>query len=133
MPLGLIGIMLIISGPSMLLAALKLRKRNLGPLLDANGWAINSRARVNIPFGGSLTATAALPPGAERSYDDPYADESNPWKFWATAAIVLLLGYLWSIGTLDKYMPAEVMKKSHYAAPAGTNGVPAAATAPAAK
>ena len=133
MPLGLLGIMLIISGPSMLLAALKLRKRNLGPLLDANGWAINSRARVNIPFGGSLTTTASLPPGAERSYDDPYADESSPWKFWTVAIVVVLLGYLWSIGTLDKYMPVEVMKKSHYAAPAGTNGAPAAATAPAAK
>ena len=49
------------------------------------------------------------------------------------AAVVLLLGYLWSIGTLDKYMPAEVMKKSHYVAPGGTNVAPAAATAPAAK
>ena len=27
----------------------------LGPILDANGWAINARARINIPFGKSLT------------------------------------------------------------------------------
>ena len=44
MPLGLLALMLLISGPSMLLAWLKLRQRNLGPLLDANGWAINGRA-----------------------------------------------------------------------------------------
>jgi hypothetical protein len=133
MPLGLVGIMLIISGPSMLLAALKLRKRNLGPLLDANGWAINSRARVNIPFGGSLTTTASLPPGAQRSYDDPYADESNPWKFWVAVGVVLILGYAWSIGKLDTFLPLEVMKKSHYSTPANTNAAPAAVVAPAAK
>ena len=48
----------------MLIAWLKLRQRNLGPILDANGWAVNARAKINIPFGGSLTAVAALP--AER-------------------------------------------------------------------
>ncbi|MCB1127157.1 MAG: hypothetical protein KDM81_11705, partial [Verrucomicrobiae bacterium] len=45
--LVLVGIILVISGPSMLIAWLKLRKRNLGPILDANGWAINARARLN--------------------------------------------------------------------------------------
>ena len=44
LPLGLLALLLMISGPSMLLAWLKLRRRNLGPILDANGWAINSRA-----------------------------------------------------------------------------------------
>ncbi len=134
MPLGLLGIVLIISGPSMLLAALKLRKRNLGPLLDANGWAINSRARINIPFGGSLTETAALPSGAERSFDDPYAEQSSPWKFWLIVGILVILGYCWSIGKLDPFLPLEVLKKSHYSKPAttqtGTNSLPEAATAP---
>jgi pimeloyl-ACP methyl ester carboxylesterase len=75
MPMGVIGILLLISGPSMLLAWLKLRNRNLGPLLDANGWAVNARARVNVPFGASLTSVATLPPGAQRDLNDPYADE----------------------------------------------------------
>jgi hypothetical protein len=134
MPLGLLGIVLIISGPSMLLAALKLRKRNLGPLLDANGWAINTRARINIPFGGSLTETAALPSGSERSFDDPYAEQSSPWKFWLIVGIIVILGYCWSIGKLDNFLPLEVLKKSHYSKPAatqtGTNSLPEAATAP---
>ena len=55
MPLAIAGVLLLISGPSMLLAAFKLSRRNLAPLLDANGWAINTRARINIPFGTSLT------------------------------------------------------------------------------
>ena len=37
---------------------MKLRRRNLGPLLDANGWAINALTRINVPFGTALTAIA---------------------------------------------------------------------------
>lgn len=80
MPLAVGGALLAVSGPSMLLAALKLRQRNLGPLLDASGWAINTRARINIPFGATLTSLAALPSGSSRSLTDPYADKRSPWK-----------------------------------------------------
>ncbi|HEX4420125.1 MAG TPA: hypothetical protein VH165_19555, partial [Kofleriaceae bacterium] len=79
-PLGIAGIMFAISGPSMLLAFIKLRRRNLGPLLDANGWAINSLTRINVPFGSALTDVAALPPGAQRSARDPYAEKRRPWR-----------------------------------------------------
>ena len=64
MPLGLVGALLLISGPSMLIAWLKLRRRNLGPILDANGWAVNALTRINLPLGRSLTDVAKLPPGA---------------------------------------------------------------------
>ena len=74
MPFGLVGIMLLISGPSMLIAWLKLRQRTLGPLLEGNGWAVNGRVRINIPLGSALTDVAALPAGARRSLDDPYED-----------------------------------------------------------
>jgi len=57
-PIVIAAIILVISLPSVLLAWLKLRKRNIGPILDANGWAVNARARINIPFGTSLTAAA---------------------------------------------------------------------------
>jgi hypothetical protein len=67
MPLALLGLILIISGPSMLIAALKLHHRNLGPILDANGWAVNARVRISIPFGRILTGTAKLPPNSQRS------------------------------------------------------------------
>lgn len=93
MPLAVLGVMLLISGPSMLLAWLKLRKRNVGPLLDANGWAVNIRARINIPFGASLTGVAQLPAGSERSTADPYAEKSNPWPWWLLAAVLLAALY----------------------------------------
>ena len=50
MPLAVVGAMLLVSGPSMVLAWFKLRKRNLGPLLDANGWAVNMRPTSTSPL-----------------------------------------------------------------------------------
>lgn len=91
MPLVVLGVVLLISGPSMLLAWLKLRKRNLGPLLDANGWAVNIRARINLPFGASLTGMAQLPPGSRVSLADPYADKPVHWGRWALLALVALV------------------------------------------
>ncbi len=89
LPLALAGLMLLISGPAMAVAWFKLRARNLGPLLDANGWAVNARASINIPFGTSLTQRAELPPGARRSLSDPYAEQPLPWKKIAFGLFVL--------------------------------------------
>jgi hypothetical protein len=91
MPLVLVGIMLFISGPSIILAWLKLRQRNLGRLLDANGWAVNTRAKINIPFGASLTGLAGLPQGSSLTLFDPFAEKKRPWKFWLFALIVIVL------------------------------------------
>lgn len=102
LPLVVVGIMFLISGPSMLLAWLKLRQRNLGPLLDANGWAVNTRARINIPFGGSLTGLATLPKGASRSLDDPYAEKRTPWKRYVFLVVLIaVIAGLWQQGVLQ--------------------------------
>lgn len=75
-PLVLVALVLLISLPSMLIAWLKLRQRTLGPVLEANGWAINGRVKINIPLGTSFTALAKLPPGARRSLEDPFEDKA---------------------------------------------------------
>jgi hypothetical protein len=108
MPVGIVAVALMISGPSMLLAFLKLRTRNLGPLLDANGWAINGRARINVPFGAALTSVAALPPGAGRSLRDPYAEKGRPWKLYFAIIAFLALSATWYLGKLDLYLPDAV-------------------------
>jgi hypothetical protein len=97
-PLALLGLMLLISGPAVLLAWFKLRSRNLGPILDANGWAINARARINIPFGTSLTQLAQLPANAERSLVDPYAERSSVWPY-VLVAVALLAALIWVLRT----------------------------------
>ncbi|HEY1110753.1 MAG TPA: hypothetical protein VGE76_19025, partial [Opitutaceae bacterium] len=76
-PLLLIGLILVISGPSMIIAWLKLRQRTIGPILEGNGWAINGRVKINIPFGTALTDIAALPANAQRSLEDPYEDKES--------------------------------------------------------
>jgi hypothetical protein len=91
-PIAIVGLMLVISGPAVALAWFKLRSRNLGPLLDANGWAINARAKINIPFGTSLTQLAHLPEGAERTLTDPYAERGQPWGLYLMFLAVVLLG-----------------------------------------
>ncbi|KXU34148.1 hypothetical protein AXK11_08890 [Cephaloticoccus primus] len=93
MPLGVLGIVLAISGPSMLIAWIKLRQRNLGPILDANGWAINGRVKISVPFGTALTDQARLPKNARRLLRDPYARKNRALRVWAWAALgVVVLG-----------------------------------------
>jgi len=77
--LAIVGLLLVISGPSMIIAWLKLRKRNLGPILDANGWAVNAKARLNVPFGASLTGIAVLPPGSSVGADDRFGEKPSSW------------------------------------------------------
>ena len=93
-PLVIVGIMLAISAPSMAIAWLKLRKRNLGPILDANGWAVNAKAKMNVPFGGALTGVAALPPGATFGAPDKYAEKPSAWP--KILAVAFVLWFVWA-------------------------------------
>jgi hypothetical protein len=104
-PLAILGVILVISGPSMIIAWLKLPKRNLAPLLDANGWAINAKALINITFGNTLTHIARLPLNSKVNLVDPFSKKKNPWIpvlliITALAAGVLLL---WHFGLLSKW------------------------------
>lgn len=105
MPLGVVGLLGLISGPSMLIAWLKLRQRNIGPLLDANGWAVNAHAMLNIPFGASLTKTAALPAGSKLDTRDPYAEARRPWKLYIALVVLLAVAIAWYLGKLDHLLP----------------------------
>jgi hypothetical protein len=49
-----------------------------------------------------LTILASLPPGAERSLKDPYAEKKNPWpSFFIILLFVIFIASLWYWGTLD--------------------------------
>jgi hypothetical protein len=126
MPLGIAGLLLLISGPSMLLAWLKLRQRNIGPILDANGWAINGRARINVAFGAALTDRARLPPGARRSVDDPYADRRSFLWLYTLLALLLVLGGAWFVGKLDSCLPVSARSTSVLGAQAPAAAPPTA-------
>lgn len=97
MPLAIIGLILVISAPSCIIAWLKLRQRTLGPILDASGWAINGRVKITFPLGRILTTLHTLPPNAERTLDDPYAEKGIPWFRWALVLAIgaIAIGIIW--------------------------------------
>jgi hypothetical protein len=128
MPLGLLGLMLAISGPAMAIAWLKLRKRNLGPLLDANGWAVNAQAKLNVPFGTSLTKVAVIPSGSTRSMRDPFAEKARPWGLYLFIAATLLVATGWYLGKLDRLLP----KAARSTTVLGANAPASVPTAPSA-
>ena len=116
-PIVIVAVLLIISGPAMIKAWLVLRKRNISPLLNANGWAINAGGKVNVIFGATLTQVAKTPIVATK---DPYADKKPWWRklidwliiigivfviCWRTNLIYKVTGYL----EVEKDKPAAVV------------------------
>lgn len=90
-----VGLLLAISGPAMVMAWMKLRRRNLAPLLNANGWAINAISKISIPFGETLTDQARFP---KLKLKDPYKKKGlAPWKKWTIsgASLLIVLAILW--------------------------------------
>ncbi len=129
LPLLIVGLMVTISGPSVFIAWTKLRKRNIGPILNANGWAVNAQARINTRFGSTLTSLAKYPRVAML---DPYADEKTPWwKKVLTGALVCIivfavLFFVYRKKVSEAPEPAETVVAEQVEAPANT-GTDAAA------
>ncbi|MBP5341295.1 MAG: hypothetical protein J6Y52_02910 [Bacteroidales bacterium] len=131
------AIIILISGPSMLLAWLKLRKRNLGPVLNANGWAINSNVKVNTAFGKTLTSMAKYP---KMVVNDPFAEKKMAWwkkcLIWLAVALVAAFAVLYFTHNLPWQKKAaeepvvEVVEAVEEPAPEA-EAVEAAAEAPA--
>lgn len=95
-----IGIMLCISGPAMIMAWLKLRRRNVAPILNANGWAVNAASKISIPFGETLTDIARFP---KVRLKDPYKKGMAAWKklLLALACLAVIAVALWMFGFLS--------------------------------
>ena len=88
-PVFIIGLMLLISLPSMVLAWLKLRQRNIAPVLDASGWAVNGNVKINITLGAILTQVRRRPKNSKLNPYDPYKDKGFPVKRVLLCAAVL--------------------------------------------
>ena len=107
-PMAILGIILAISGPSMLIAWLKLRQRSLGPILDASGWAINGRMNINLGLGKSLSQTAKVPVNAKRNLADPFAD-THGWRnaIWLVVLVIAAVLLAWRMHWLDSVLPVS--------------------------
>ena len=88
------------------MAWLKFRKRTLGPVLEASGWAVNSQLPINLKLGSALTAIAKQPENIERrSIIDPFREEKQSHTGLWTLLIILIAalafgGWLWKSGNL---------------------------------
>ena len=96
-------LMLVISLPSVFIAWRKLRKRDLGPVLNANGWAMNASSLVSVKFGKGLTEVAKFP---KLTAVDPVARRKAAWrKFWLWLLFIVVAGlcFLYFTDRLAKY------------------------------
>lgn len=113
--IGVGGALLLISLPSMIIAAIKLRGRNITSVLDACGWAVNGNIKVTFPLARMLTHVAKLPLNAKFSKKDPLANKKFPWKRVIFCIILLaLIGFFcycqfWNTELLDG-TPVELIK-----------------------
>ena len=91
----IVGLMLVISLPSVFIAWRKLRKRDLGPVLNANGWAVNAASYVRGKFAKGLTEVARYP---KLTAVDPAARRKAAWRrfwCWLIALLVIAAGVLY--------------------------------------
>lgn len=108
LPLVFIGLFLLISGPSLVVAWLKLRKRALGPLLEASGWAVNCRLPINLSLSGALTGMIALPPNVLRCTKDSLKKpECRIGLALLSAAVGIVLVWFWFHPPLPGALPGS--------------------------
>jgi len=104
---GVLAVILIVSAPSMVLTWFKLRARDLAPILNACGWAVNRRLRFSLKLGRLFTSEAELPPNASRELKDPYADDTSTRNTVITLLVLAaIIAALWLAGVLDNALPS---------------------------
>jgi hypothetical protein len=60
---GIAGLVLAVAGISALLGWFKLRRRDMGLLFEASGWAINAEMKITRRLGVTFTRTPGFPDG----------------------------------------------------------------------
>ena len=128
--LGILAVLLIVSGPSMVLGWFRLRARDIAPILNACGWAVNRRLRFSLKLGRLFTSEAALPVNSVRQLKDPYADDNATRNIIITVLVlVAVVAGLWFTGILDPALPG-CLKRQKPACPAPTAEASVAPVAP---
>ena len=99
----IVALMLVISLPSVFIAWRKLRRRDLGPVLNANGWAINAASYVRGKFAKGMTQVAKFP---KLTDVDPAARRRAAWRkffLWLLAILAAAFCFLFFTNRLAKY------------------------------
>ena len=101
------AIMLVISLPSVFITWRKLRRRDLGPVLNANGWAVNAVSYVKPKFGKTLTTLVKYP--KLKAVDPEEAKKVRRRKciIWTVVVLLLAAGAYFGI---PKYKACKAAK-----------------------
>ncbi|MCK5083118.1 MAG: hypothetical protein KAR31_09460, partial [Candidatus Omnitrophica bacterium] len=96
------GLVVVILLPGMVMGFLKIRKRDMGVLLEALGWAVNVRMRLNNTLGRLFTHTPYLPEGARKERRDAVKQFVKEFGYTPsgsrTPAIIVLIALLIALG-----------------------------------
>ena len=130
--LGIVAVVLIVSGPAMILGWFRLRARDIAPILNACGWAVNRPLHFSLKLGRLFTSEAVLPPHSVRQLKDPYADDNSVRNLMITLLIIAaaIIG-LWFTGILDHALPGCMKRHAPACATVSPEGhTPLPATTP---
>jgi hypothetical protein len=110
---GLLGIVAVVAGLSALAGWFKLRRRDMGLLLEASGWAINAEMRLTRRLGVTFTRIPDLPAGTRIDRldilaDDPAViaqDAGRRHRRRRALGLAVLVGALAAAWLLHRYWP----------------------------
>ncbi len=103
--LGVIAVVLIVSGPAVLLAWFKLRSRDFAPILNACGWAVNKKMLMPMRLGRIFTHEAVIPEGSQIEMHDPYIQMHTLRNFFIVLMIALIAGGVWVWKYRNEWLP----------------------------
>jgi len=103
---AIVAVVFVVSFPSVILTWFKLRKRDLGAILNASGWAINRPLYFSMLHARTFTICAR----------DPFL------KITLIAALVVLIAVLGGFAFYRANQPCEAPAPAAEAAPAATTG-----------
>ena len=68
--IALLGLVAVVLLPGIIIGFVKIRKRDMGLLLEAMGWAVNIRMRLSVSLGQLFTRIPGLPKSARKEKKD---------------------------------------------------------------
>ena len=126
--LGVVAIILVVSGPSVILAWFKLRSRDFAPVLNACGWAINKKMLMPMRLSRVFTHEAVVPTGSNINMKDHYV-EKHFWRNTAIVVVILAIAAFWVWRWHNEWLPEKWQRAKPVAAEVNEASAPAEAEA----
>ncbi len=107
--LGVVAIILVVSGPSVILAWFRLRSRDFAPVLNACGWAINKKMLMPMRLSRVFTHEAVVPSGSNISMEDPYVQKHTGRNILIALVLLAAIGF-WVWKWHNNWLPESLRR-----------------------